>query len=802
MSLLGDLIFRIMGDNSGLKTTLKDSEKAVDSSAGQISAKMAMMGGAVAGATAAFTHFGLEVGKEAVGALIEFTKSSIESIDSLGDLASKLFTSTEALSSFHQAARDADTNIESADQSLRLMTTNLGQAATEGGKSAEAFTNLGLSVDDLMKQDPTAAFGTIADALNRVDNTTQRAAMGAAIFGKSYAEMATMIDGGSAGLAEASKKAELLGTKISSLDSAQISLVDGAFKDLSGAVEGVKNQLAVGLAPYITATVQQFMKFTDNGKLIRDNIIPAIQTVVGWIEKIGNAFQIAQIGWQAFKAGIMMIELGSIQLVNDIVKGFQYVQNVLQSVGEFVGAEYSLVWSGLKVGWYGAEKVIVTGLQVIVDMMADAMRAMAKAAGVFSSDLEEKISGAAGKIQGGVAEMAKGVDKDLGSAINEAKMKAGELVDAGKAIGTAFTSKPEGIEWLNEKEQILSDNINETTNKIETMMGEAWMGTEWKAVLDEMVGKVNTTAAAVADATSKKNEGAHQAPASPMGPFLTEEDKKQMEERKKLIDDDRKYAESYQKQFIDGENRRMEAQLRSNEVYKMSSEERLAIENNLKKNEDDRYAAEQAKIASLDEYAVNDVQRKQMLEESEQVHQQNLTDITEAGEAARQKTREYYLNAAYQANSLILGNLATLMQSGSRKAFEVGKAAAMAEAAINVPLAAIKAYQAMAGIPIVGPALGVAAAGAAVAAGVMNIQKISSTQFGGGQSGSAASFSAPSGANSGITINDQASGGGRTVNLSLFGSDNDIVSIGSVRKIMDAISRESNNGYPMKVNVA
>ena len=51
---------------------------------------------------------------------------------------------------------------------------------------------------------------------------------------------------------------------------------------------------------------------------------------------------------------------------------------------------------------------------------------------------------------------------------------------------------------------------------------------------------------------------------------------------------------------------------------------------------------------------------------------------------------------------------------------------AIAETAVNTYASATAAYKAMAGIPIVGPALGVMAAAAAVAAGNANVEKIKS----------------------------------------------------------------------------
>ncbi|RMZ58969.1 hypothetical protein D1632_15500 [Chryseobacterium nematophagum] len=58
----------------------------------------------------------------------------------------------------------------------------------------------------------------------------------------------------------------------------------------------------------------------------------------------------------------------------------------------------------------------------------------------------------------------------------------------------------------------------------------------------------------------------------------------------------------------------------------------------------------------------------------------------------------------------------------------VGKAAAIAETTINTYKAAQSAYSALAGIPVVGPALGGAAAAFAVITGLKNVQKIVSTK--------------------------------------------------------------------------
>ena len=68
------------------------------------------------------------------------------------------------------------------------------------------------------------------------------------------------------------------------------------------------------------------------------------------------------------------------------------------------------------------------------------------------------------------------------------------------------------------------------------------------------------------------------------------------------------------------------------------------------------------------------------------------------------------------------------LAKGSETAFRMWKAVAIAETIVDTYAAAQAAYKAMAGIPVVGPALGVAAAAAAVAAGMVRVSAIRSQE--------------------------------------------------------------------------
>lgn len=77
------------------------------------------------------------------------------------------------------------------------------------------------------------------------------------------------------------------------------------------------------------------------------------------------------------------------------------------------------------------------------------------------------------------------------------------------------------------------------------------------------------------------------------------------------------------------------------------------------------------------------------------------------------------------------GQLIALTQSKNSTLKGIGKASASVNAGIATAEGAIKAYTSLAGIPLIGPGLGVAAAGALIAFGVEQQAKISSLQTGG-----------------------------------------------------------------------
>lgn len=119
---------------------------------------------------------------------------------------------------------------------------------------------------------------------------------------------------------------------------------------------------------------------------------------------------------------------------------------------------------------------------------------------------------------------------------------------------------------------------------------------------------------------------------------------------------------------------------------------------------------------------------KNHLQEKNQLIQESANKEIEI-EQNSQTYKKSLQDEQYQATANMFGNLAVLSNSKNREMAAIGKAAAIAQATMNTYQAATGAFAALAGIPIIGPALATASAGAIIVAGLANVAQIAGVGF-------------------------------------------------------------------------
>ena len=208
--------------------------------------------------------------------------------------------------------------------------------------------------------------------------------------------------------------------------------------------------------------------------------------------------------------------------------------------------------------------------------------------------------------------------------------------------------------------------------------------------------------------------------------------------------------------------------------------------------EESRQRQRDAEAAYSEEQQTKQYQDYGSLASLYQQYEDAKTQYGEQSEQARTALMSLEAGAAKEAFGS-LGNALMEFQGENKAAFEAGKAISIATATVDTYESAQKSFNAMADIPIVGPALGAVAAAAAVASGIVRVKKIKDTKFNsnatpsasaGGSSSSAGSSSSSAAATSATTsqvggsayydyagLDTGASAAGRAVQSSAADSD-------------------------------
>lgn len=189
----------------------------------------------------------------AAGALTAATVSAGKYADEILEASTNTNLSTETLQAYKYAAEQIDVSFETFVKSQGKFTKSMQDATAGTGPAAEGFAALGLSVTDSSGQlvDSETLYWQAIDALAGVTNETERTALSQQIFGKSGAEMNSIIAQGSAGFAALTEEARKNGAIMSGPQLEALGAFDDKMQALTSTVDAAKNALGLTLLPIL-----------------------------------------------------------------------------------------------------------------------------------------------------------------------------------------------------------------------------------------------------------------------------------------------------------------------------------------------------------------------------------------------------------------------------------------------------------------------------------------------------------------------------------------------------------------------
>jgi hypothetical protein len=238
-------------DIQGLGKTTKTETKSIADNFKTLGKTMAIVGASI---TAVMT-----------GIIFSFTKVGSE----LYDLSLKTGVSAKSLAGLKYAAEQSGASLGTVEMAIRRVAMAMSDAESDTSASAKAFDKVGLSLSELRGLKPEQQFLMIANAIAKVPDPMQRAAIAVDLFGRTGTDMLPMLADGADGLQklidkgiklsgwtdEGAKSADDFGDAIATLKTAFVGLMN---------VLG--NTLTKTLLPFITGLTEVISKVSDLSK--------------------------------------------------------------------------------------------------------------------------------------------------------------------------------------------------------------------------------------------------------------------------------------------------------------------------------------------------------------------------------------------------------------------------------------------------------------------------------------------------------------------------------------------------------
>jgi len=201
------------------------------------------------------------VGVAGVAGFGLLVKSSLNATDSLAKTASKIGTTTEALSALRYAADITGIATTTMDMALQRFTRRTAEAAKGTGEAKGAIRELGINAQELNRMPLDQRMLALADAFSGVKSESDRLRLAFKLFDSEGAALVNTLSLGREGLAELLGEAKALGAVMSS-DAAQgVEDASDSLTKLKAITKGLRDQFVAALAPAIESLTTRFTEF-------------------------------------------------------------------------------------------------------------------------------------------------------------------------------------------------------------------------------------------------------------------------------------------------------------------------------------------------------------------------------------------------------------------------------------------------------------------------------------------------------------------------------------------------------------
>jgi hypothetical protein len=217
----------------------------------------------------------------------------------LKDMADRTGVSVEALSELQFVFAQTGVSAEDLETSFKKMSKFIVSAAEGSQGATDLITKLGLSLSDLASASPERQMEMIADAVAKIQNPSERAAVAIELFGRSGTKMLPVLQQGGDALRRMREEAGAMGLTVSTDAANAADVLDDSVGALFATLRKLAFEIGAAVAPMLT----EFVNYVRG----------AVSAVTTWVMANQEFIRYAVgIGAAILGAGAAMVALGAV----------------------------------------------------------------------------------------------------------------------------------------------------------------------------------------------------------------------------------------------------------------------------------------------------------------------------------------------------------------------------------------------------------------------------------------------------------------------------------------------------------
>ncbi len=391
---LGEAYIEISGQLDKLDASLKTAETKVKSTIGSIEERLGKVDFGKLGKQMTIAGAGI------TGTLTLMMKNFIKAGDEMDKMSLRTGFSAEALSELKYAAEISGSDINELEIGIKKMAGTILDASEGMETYQRAFKRIGIEIEDLMSLSPEKQFLAIAEAIERVEDPTIRAATAQDIFGRSGTKLLPLFSEGAGGLKSLREEALKTGNVFSTEGATSAANLNDAFTTLKASIGGLSKELAESLVPIIqgaveriTDIIQKIKDWVENNPALAKGLME-VAGALGVMLAVTGPLTVALVGLKV-AGGPLTIILGAIAAaITGVVLAFKNWDKIV----DWVEGVFDKVVKVLQVSIENMKKIGLWIVRNFPNFFIDAFNAVKAAVINFGKNIGEYISAIARKI--------------------------------------------------------------------------------------------------------------------------------------------------------------------------------------------------------------------------------------------------------------------------------------------------------------------------------------------------------------------------------------------------------------------